>query len=79
MIQGAKMAGATRIFAIDINPSKFDMAKELGATDFVNPADPSHAGKPVQQVLVGLSPTGFGIDFTFDCTGNVNVMRFDVY
>ena len=75
VIQGAKMAGATRIFAIDINPSKFDMAKELGATDFVNPADPSHAGKPVQQVLVGLSPTGFGIDFTFDCTGNVNVMR----
>ena len=75
VIQGAQMAGASRIFAIDINPSKFEMAKKLGATDFVNPLDPAHGGKPVQQVVTALSPTGFGIDYTFDCTGNVQVMR----
>jgi S-(hydroxymethyl)glutathione dehydrogenase/alcohol dehydrogenase len=75
VVQGAKMAGASRIFCIDINASKFDMARKLGGTDFVNPLDPAWEGKPIQQVLVGLSPTGFGIDYTFDCTGNVNVMR----
>jgi len=70
VIQGAQMRGASRIFAIDVNPSKFDMAKELGATDFVNPTE---YDKPVQQVLVGM--TQWGLDYTFDCTGNTNVMR----
>ena len=49
VIQGAKMRGAKRIFAVDVNPGKFDMAKELGATDCINPND---YDKPIQQVLV---------------------------
>ncbi|CAE7292443.1 frmA [Symbiodinium pilosum] len=52
------------------NPKKFEIAKELGATDCVNPKDHD---KPIQQVLVGM--TKWGIDYTFDCTGNTEVMR----
>jgi len=70
VIQGAQMRGASRIFAIDMNPKKFDIAKKLGATDCVNPKDHD---KPIQEVLVGM--TKWGIDYTFDCTGNVDVMR----
>merc|ERR1712187_859019 len=56
----------------DINPGKFELAKKLGCTKCLNPKD---FDKPMQQVLVGESPTGFGYDYTFDCTGNVSVMR----
>lgn len=70
VIQAAKGAGARRIFAIDINESKFDAAKAMGATDFVNP---NSSEKPVQQVLV--EDTKWGVDYTFDCTGNTGVMR----
>lgn len=69
-VQGAQMRGATRIFAVDTNPGKFEMAKKLGATDCLNPLDHD---EPIQQVLV--EKTTWGIDYTFDCTGNVNVMR----
>jgi S-(hydroxymethyl)glutathione dehydrogenase/alcohol dehydrogenase len=75
VVQGAQMAGASRIFAIDVNASKFEMAQRLGATDCVDPTDPAYEGKKIQEVIVGLSPSGFGIDYTFDCTGNVTVMR----
>ena len=71
VIQGAKMAGASKIIAVDINPSKFDAAKKLGATDFV---DSSSLDKPVQQVIAG-EITQWGVDYSFDCTGNVEVMR----
>lgn len=72
IIQGAKMRKASRIFAVDINPSKFDIASELGATDCINPAElPS--GTSVQAHIVQL--TTWGVDYTFDATGNVNVMR----
>eukprot|EP00658_Telonema_sp_P-2_P055694 TRINITY_DN44258_c0_g1_i2.p1 TRINITY_DN44258_c0_g1~~TRINITY_DN44258_c0_g1_i2.p1 ORF type:complete len:164 (+),score=47.97 TRINITY_DN44258_c0_g1_i2:164-655(+) len=64
------MRGAKRIFAIDTNPSKFEFATKLGATDCVNPLDHD---KPIQEVLVDM--TKWGIDYTFDATGNVNVMR----
>jgi len=70
VIQAAKLAKASRIFAIDMNPSKFDMARRLGATEFLNPKDHD---KPIQQVLIGM--TTWGIDYTFDCTGNTEVMR----
>ena len=73
VVQGAQMAGASSIFVIDINPSKFEYARELGATHFVNPMD--FPGKAIQSVLTGMSPTGYGFDYTFDCTGNVQVMR----
>ncbi|KDO22119.1 S-(hydroxymethyl)glutathione dehydrogenase/class III alcohol dehydrogenase [Saprolegnia parasitica CBS 223.65] len=70
VIQAAKIAGATRIFAIDPNPSKFEMATSLGATDCL---DPTALDEPIQNVLV--QKTKWGIDYTYDCTGNVEVMR----
>jgi len=70
VIQGAQMRGAKRIFAIDLNPEKFAFAQKLGATDCLNPAD---YDKPIQQVLVEM--TKWGVDYTFDATGNVEVMR----
>src|SRR5215468_3951018 len=70
VIQGAVMAKAERIFAVDINPGKKEMALALGATDFINPKD---YDKPVQKVLVGL--TEWGVDYTFECVGNVQLMR----
>eukprot|EP01062_Namystynia_karyoxenos_P076507 TRINITY_DN751_c0_g1_i7.p1 TRINITY_DN751_c0_g1~~TRINITY_DN751_c0_g1_i7.p1 ORF type:complete len:703 (+),score=275.62 TRINITY_DN751_c0_g1_i7:109-2109(+) len=70
VIQAAKVAGARRIFAIDLNKKKFLMARALGATDCLCPSD---FDKPMQQVLVGV--TQWGVDYTFDCTGSVAVMR----
>jgi S-(hydroxymethyl)glutathione dehydrogenase/alcohol dehydrogenase len=69
-IIGAVMAKASRIIAIDINPAKFAIAKELGATDFVNPKD---YDKPIQDVIVEL--TDGGVDYSFECVGNVKLMR----
>lgn len=69
-IIGAKMAGAGRIIGIDLNPDKFEMAKKLGATDCINPKDYSD---PIQQVIVDL--TDGGVDYSFECIGNVDVMR----
>jgi S-(hydroxymethyl)glutathione dehydrogenase/alcohol dehydrogenase len=70
VIQGAVMAKAGRILAIDTNPEKFVMARQLGATDFVNPGD---YDRPIQEVVVEL--TDGGVDYSFECIGNVNVMR----
>lgn len=69
-IIGAVMAKAGRIIAIDINPDKFELAKQLGATDVVNPKD---YDKPIQEVIVEM--TDGGVDYSFECIGNVNVMR----
>ena len=69
-IIGATMAKASRIIAIDINESKFDLAKKLGATDCVNPKS---FDKPIQEVIVDM--TDGGVDYSFECIGNVNVMR----
>lgn len=70
VIQGAHMVGASRIIAIDVNPDKFEMARQFGATDFVNPKEYSD---PIQQVIVDM--TDGGVDYSFECIGNVNVMR----
>lgn len=70
VIQGAQMAGANRIIAIDINTDKFELARQFGATDFVNPND---YDDPIQQVIV--DQTDGGVDYSFECIGNVNVMR----
>jgi len=67
---GAAMAKASRIIAIDINESKFDLAKKLGATDCINP---KNFDKPIQDVIVEM--TDGGVDYSFECIGNVNVMR----
>ena len=70
VIQGAKMVGASRIIALDINPEKFDLARRFGATDLVNPND---YPDPIQQVVVDI--TDGGVDYSFECIGNVNIMR----
>ncbi|ELM3615668.1 S-(hydroxymethyl)glutathione dehydrogenase/class III alcohol dehydrogenase [Aeromonas sobria] len=67
---GARLAKAGRIIAIDINESKFELARKLGATDCINPND---YDKPIQEVIVEL--TDGGVDFSFECIGNVKVMR----
>ncbi|MEO7433567.1 MAG: S-(hydroxymethyl)glutathione dehydrogenase/class III alcohol dehydrogenase [Dokdonella sp.] len=71
VIQGAVMAKAGRIVVVDMNPEKFVMAKQLGATDFINPKD--YPDTPIQQVIVDL--TDGGVDYSFECIGNVKVMR----
>jgi len=70
VVQGAVMAKASRIIAIDVNPAKWAMAKALGATDFVNPADVS--GNMVEHIV---EMTKGGVEYSFECIGNVQVMR----
>ena len=70
VIQGARMAGAAQIVGVDVNPGKRAMAQKFGMTDFVNP-------KEVSGDIVGhlVELTKGGADYSFDCTGNVTVMR----
>ncbi|PNF40582.1 Alcohol dehydrogenase class-3 chain L [Cryptotermes secundus] len=67
---GCRAAGAKRIIGIDVNPAKFEIAKKFGCTEFVNPKDHE---KPIQQVMIEL--TDGGLDYTFECVGNVGTMR----
>ncbi|WP_377840435.1 S-(hydroxymethyl)glutathione dehydrogenase/class III alcohol dehydrogenase [Bosea sp. UC22_33] len=71
VIQGARMVGADKIIGVDINPAKQEMARKFGMTDFINPAEIGN--DKVVQAVVDL--TGGGADFSFDATGNTNVMR----
>ncbi|ORE11694.1 alcohol dehydrogenase [Rhizopus microsporus var. microsporus] len=71
VIQAAAANKARRIIAVDINPDKEKIARKFGATDFVNPRD--HPSTPIQNYLVDI--TDGGLEYTFDCTGNVDVMR----
>jgi len=70
VIQGAKMVGADMIIGVDINPKKRDLAEKFGMTHFVNP-------KEVEGDLVAylVDLTKGGADYTFECIGNVKVMR----
>ena len=70
VVIGAVMAKASRIIAIDINERKFDLAKKLGATDCINP---QKIDKAIQDHIVDI--TDGGVDFSFECIGNVDVMR----
>lgn len=70
VVQGAVQARAGRIIAIDTNPGKFELARSMGATDTVNPKDHD---RPIQDVIVDM--TDGGVDFSFECIGNVEVMR----
>lgn len=70
VVQGAVMAKAGRIIGIDTNPGKFEMASMLGTTDLINPNDYSD---PIADVIVDL--TDGGVDYSFECIGNVEVMR----
>lgn len=70
VIQGAVMAKAERIIVVDINEDKFEMAKQLGATDFLNPKNYSES---IVDVIVDL--TDGGVDYSFECIGNTHTMR----
>ncbi|KAE8630768.1 hypothetical protein XENTR_v10000949 [Xenopus tropicalis] len=69
VIMGCKIAGAARIIGVDINPDKFDIAKELGATECINPND---YDKPVAEMI--LEQTGGGVDYAFECVGHAETM-----
>ncbi|KIV97084.1 S-(hydroxymethyl)glutathione dehydrogenase [Exophiala mesophila] len=71
VIQGAVKNGAARIIVVDVNDKKEEWAKQFGGTEFVNPTKLN--GKSIQEHLVEI--TDGGLDYTFDCTGNVGVMR----
>jgi S-(hydroxymethyl)glutathione dehydrogenase/alcohol dehydrogenase len=68
VIQGSAMVGAERIIAVDTNPDKFVLAGQLGATDFVNP-------KEVDDIAAAIiDMTDGGVDYSFECVGNVDLM-----
>jgi S-(hydroxymethyl)glutathione dehydrogenase/alcohol dehydrogenase len=69
VIQGAAMIGARRIIGIDLNPAREQLAREFGMTDFVNPKDVDN----VTQAIIDM--TGGGVDYSFECIGNVKTMR----
>jgi len=69
VIQGARLVGANRIIGVDTNPAKRALAEKFGMTDFVNPTD-------VDDVVAAIvAMTGGGVDYSFECIGNVEVMR----
>ncbi len=70
VIQGLVLAKAQRIIAVDVNPAKFVMAKHLGATDFLNA---NEQARPIHEVIIDL--TDGGVDYSFECIGNVKTMR----
>lgn len=72
VVQGAVANGAAKIIVVDVNPAKEEWARKFGATDFVNPTKLPE-GQTVVDKLIEM--TDGGCDYTFDCTGNVSVMR----
>jgi len=68
VVQGSKLAGASRIIGVDVNPGRESLGKNFGMTDFINPKE---AGNVVDQII---QITG-GVDYSFECIGNVDVMR----
>jgi len=68
VIQGARMAGASRIIGIDLNPAREAMGRQFGMTDFINPKD-------VENVVATIVDMTGGVDYSFECIGNVKVMR----
>ena len=69
VIQGARMVGADRIIGIDINPAREKLGRDFGLTDFINPNETEN----ITEAIVDL--TDGGVDYSFECIGNVNIMR----
>jgi S-(hydroxymethyl)glutathione dehydrogenase/alcohol dehydrogenase len=78
VIQGLRMAGADMIIGVDLNDDKAEMAKKFGMTHFVNPSKLPE-GQSVTEAIIELTKTERdqfgGVDYSFDATGNVQVMR----
>lgn len=71
VLQGARMAGANKIIGVDINPDREEWGRRFGMTDFIDAR-----GKSREETIAAiLALTDGGADFTFDCTGNTEVMR----
>lgn len=75
VIATSALVKASRVIAVDTNPKKESWAKKFGATDFVNPTELPE-GKKIQEHLVEI--TDGGLDYTFDCTGNVSCQQRDI-
>ncbi len=73
VIQGARMVGADKIIGIDINPAREAIARQFGMTHFLNPAQIEAAGGNLVDAIVQL--TEGGVDYSFECIGNTQVMR----
>ncbi len=69
VIQGCRLAGAGRVIGIDVNPAREALGREYGMTDFINP----NHGDDIVDAIVDM--TGGGADYSFECIGNVDVMR----
>ena len=69
VIQGARMVGADRIIGIDINPAREKLGREFGLTDFINPNETENITEAVVDITDG------GVDYSFECIGNVDIMR----
>ena len=69
VIQGARMVGADRIIGIDINPTREKLGRNFGMTDFINPKEINN----VTEAIIDL--TNGGVDYSFECIGNVETMR----
>lgn len=71
VVEGARTRGVSKIIGVDINPDKFIKGKAMGVTDFINPRD---LGKPVHEKIREMTGGG-GVDYSFECAGNVDVLR----
>ena len=69
VVQGARMIGANKIIGVDINPAKVELARKFGMTDFINPSENSNVVEAIMDLTNG------GADYSFECIGNVDVMR----
>ena len=69
VIQGARLVGANRIIGVDVNPGKRPLAEQFGMTDFINPTEVDNVTDAIIDMTDG------GVDYSFECIGNVEVMR----
>ena len=69
VLQGARMVGADKVIGVDLNPEREAMARKFGMTHFINPKDTPDVVAAIAELTDG------GVDYSFECIGNVNVMR----
>jgi S-(hydroxymethyl)glutathione dehydrogenase/alcohol dehydrogenase len=68
-MQGARIAGASKIVAIDVNPAREAISRAYGATHFIDPRAKSDIAAALRELVPG------GVDYAFECVGNTNLMR----